>query len=447
MSKTITDIPVVDVATLDKAFWEGTLASVMARYAQEHGPIYRWKPSDAFDPNQLNISMVGPEANRFVMHTNRQHFSHYLGWTPFIGELFGKGLLNMDDPEHAVHRKMWNPAFASAYMGAYLPVMQRVIEERTHLWHEHSDVDLYHESREITFDIAAAALAGFEPGPEVDHLREMFYALLHGFDETAETMDAYFMRMMQIRSDLVGMLLTMIDERRRAPAEERPRDVLSMIVHARDDNGQTLSDEQVLAHVNILLVAGHETTTTLSAWALYLIATMPEWRDRLREEVDRVLGSDEGNLSVETIRSMKVLDNFVKETGRVYPPVLNVPRGVVQEFEFGGYTIPAGSQIRLALGASHRLPAVFEEPDRFDPDRFAPPREEDKRTPYSLVTFGGGPRVCIGQHFATVEAKALLAHVLRNHELQLVEGQHPVHAGFINAFIPGGIHVRVQRRA
>jgi cytochrome P450 len=329
-------------------------------------------------------------------------------------------------------------------MGAYLPVMRQVIEHRTRQWPEYSDVDLYSECREITFDIAAAALAGFRPGPEVDRLRQLFYSLLHGFDESVETFSEYQTKMMAAQGELVGMLLTMIQARREAPAQERPRDVLSMIVHSTDENGQTLSDVQVLAHLNILLIAGHETTTTLSAWALYMLATMPEQRQRLVEEVNSVLGKD-GEVTMESIRALKALDNYVKETGRLYPPVLNVPRGVVKDFEFNGYTVPAGTQIRLALSGSHRMPGVFHDPDRFDPDRFAPPREEDKLTPYSLVTFGGGSRVCIGQHFAHVETKALLVHVLRNYGLEALPGQHPTHAGFINAFIPGGIHVKVRR--
>jgi cytochrome P450 len=249
--------------------------------------------------------------------------------------------------------------------------------------------------------------------------------------------------LMSTGAELVGKLLTMIHERRNSPVEERPRDVLGMIVHARDENGQPLSDEQVLGHLSILLVAGHETTTTLTAWALYLLATMPEHRRRLVEELDEVLGLGETALTVDTLRRMKTMDNFVREVGRVYPPVVNVPRGVLKEFEFNGYIVPEGAQVRLSLGGCHRLPNVFENPNEFDPDRFAPPREEDKKHPYSLVTFGGGPRVCIGQHFAHVETKALLAHVLRNYGIAPVEGQQPKHVGFFNAFIPGGIRARV----
>jgi len=445
MSKSFSEIPEIDVYNLDSAFITGGLCSTIAGLAAEHGPIFKWAASAGEDRGGVRITMVGPEANRFVMHTHRDHFSHDLGWTPILGEAFGRGLLNMDDPEHARHRKMWNPAFTASYMDAYLPVMLSVIQRCTATWPEREVVDIYHECREITFDIAAGALAGFTTGEEMARIRGHFYTLLHGFDESVETLDEYFTRASGIQAELIGILLRMIAERRAAPSGERPTDVLGMIVHARDDIGDSLSDMQVLAHLMILLVAGHETTTTLGAWAIYLLSTMPEHRYRLVREVEDVLAAAGPVPTVEALRAMKQLDNFVRETGRVYPPVINVPRGVVKEFEFGGFTVPAGAQVRLALGACHYLPDIFENPGVFDPDRLAPPREEDKRRPYSLVTFGGGPRVCIGQHFAHIETKALLAHVLRHYDLESVPGQQPVHAGFFNSFIPGGINIRVMR--
>jgi cytochrome P450 len=419
----------------------------MAGLAVEHGPIFRWVSLAVEDQGLERVTMIGPEANRFVMHSHRQHFSHDLGWSPFVGDMFGRGLLNMDDPDHAIHRKMWNPAFAAAYMDAYLPVMQRVIEQHTSTWPARGEFDLYAESREITFDIAAAALAGFETGEQTDHLRTLFAFLLHGFDQdSAESYEEVWARLNSARDELIMMLIMMIHQRRNAPAEARPRDVLSQIVHARDDEGNTLNDQQVLSHLAILLLAGHETTTTLATWAFYLLSTMPEQCDRIMQELDAARdGLDpatSGPLPIDKLRSLKALDNFVRETGRLYPPVINVPRGVSEEVEFAGYMLPAGTQIRLALGGCHRLPNVFHDPDRFDPDRLAPPREEDKQYPYSLVTFGGGPRVCIGQHFANIEVKALIAHVLPRYTLTPVEGQHPVHAGFLNAFIPGGIKMR-----
>jgi cytochrome P450 len=446
MSRAYSEIPLVEASRLDAAYSRGDLCKVMGEMAVEHGPLFRWVSNSPEEEGQMRLSMVGPEANRFVMNTHRQHFSHEIGWSPLINDAFGRGLLTMDDPEHAVHRKMWNPAFTSAYMGTYLPIMQQVIEARTATWPERGEVDLYTEAREITFDIAASALAGFGAGAPVEHMRKLFYGLTHGFEDIEGSFDDFMARYYEMRAELFGLLVGMIRERRAAPAEERPRDVLSLITHSRFDDGSLLSDEQVLGHLNILLLAGHETTTTLGAWALYLGATMPEHRKRILGEIDAAIGGAE-EPSIEAIRSMKHLDNFVRETGRMYPPVVNVPRGVVEECEFAGYTIPAGTIVRLSLGGTHHLPTVWEEPERFDPDRLAAPREEDKRTPYALVTFGGGPRVCIGQHFALIETKALVAHVLRHYTLTPISGKKPVPAGFFNTFIPGGVPVKVTSRA
>jgi retinoid hydroxylase len=180
---------------------------------------------------------------------------------------------------------------------------------------------------------------------------------------------------------------------------------------------------------------------------LYLLATQPEQRRRVQAELAALLGDSEGPIPVEAIRSMKMLDNFIKEAGRLYPPVINVPRGVVKDFEFGGYRVPAGTSVRLALAASHRLPQIFANPDVFDPDRFAPPREEDKRSPYALVTFGGGPRICIGMNFANIETKALAAHILRTYTIEPISGQAPLHAGHWTAVLPDGLRVRVRERA
>lgn len=442
-SRGVADVPVVPFTNAD--IMSGALPDLFARAALENGPILKHVIEAGPFAGEQFIYMVGPEANQFVLHTHRDHFSHDLGWTPLIGESFGKGLLNMDDPEHARHRKMWNPAFTGAYMATYLPVMQRVIAARTASWLGQDSVDVYRESREITFDVAAAALAGFRTGAEVDRLRELFYILLHGFDPAHETWDEAVQRMLRARDELTGMLLALIAERRAAPEEERPSDVLGTIVRARDEQGRALSDEQILAHVNILLVAGHETTTTLSAWVLYLLATQPEQRAWVWEELAALPADADGALPMESLRAAKRLDVFIREAGRLYSPVINVPRGVVKEFEFAGYIIPAGMQVRLALAAGHRLPHVFENPGVFDPARFLPPREEDRRYPYALATFGGGSRVCIGINFAQIEVKALAAHVLRHYALEPVSDHQPTHAGHWTVEIPEGMWMRVQQ--
>lgn len=423
MTRPITELPELHITKDDVL--AGRVAALQANMALQYGPIFKCFVEDHFARSEY-VCMVGPEANRFVFHTGQVYFSHNGGWTPIIGTPLGKGLLNMAPPEHTRQRKMWNPAFTAAVMESYLPVIEQVITERTQTWPQQDTLDVLAEAREITFGTAAFALAGFTTGPQVDRLRHLFYQ-----QAAAE----------HTRRD--QLLLNLIAERRTRPPSEQ-RDVLGTIIQAQDDNGQPLSDAQILAHLNILLVAGHETTTTLSAWTLYLLATMPEQRQQITAEFNAVLGDASQPLSVEGLRKLHQLDHFIKEVGRLYPPVLTVPRSVLHPVEFGGYTLPAGTPVRLALGASHLLPHVFAEPQHFAPERFAPPREEDRRTPYGLITFGGGTRICIGIHFAQIETKVLAAHVLRHYDMQAVDEQPVAHAGHLTALLERGIQMRAR---
>ena len=413
---------------------------------QEHGPVFRLVSDIPFglDPHNQQrefVYMIGPEANQFILHTHRDHFSHHLGWSPVVGPLLGKGLLTMDGAEHAAHRKMMNPAFTVAYMNRYLPIMQRVIRERTANWVQRGKVNLYEETRKITFDVAAEALVGFPTGRQVDRLRELFYALFHGLDAEHETREQFMLRMVMMQRDLNLILLEEIARRRQQPTD----DILGFLVQAHDEDGQPLSDVQLLGHVNVLLVAGHETTTTLSAWLLYELGRHPDYLARVRAELDQALGG-EREFSLDTLRGARFLGWLIDETGRIHPPVRNAPRGVVKEFEFAGYTIPAGAQIRYSIAATHLLPHIWREPLRFDPDRFAPPREEQKRYPLAHLPFGAGPRICIGMHFAQVEVKAMVAHILRTCDLTPV-AEPPVEYGFITAIPAGRMSVRVTPRS
>jgi cytochrome P450 len=356
----------------------------------------------------------------------------------------------MDPPEHTVHRALMNPAFTSAFMAGYLPLMQGIIAERSAEWLNHATVDLMLEAREITFDVAAAALVGLRGGPEVDWLRERFYVLLRGGDprmnpelSPTERWDLMVQRQLEARGDLQTKLLELIDARRAHPAAEHD-DVLGMLVRAHDEAGHSLSDEQLLAHVNILLVAGHETTTTLGAWALYVLAEQPDYVTRIVAELGSVVG--DGPLTSESLHSLPVLSAVIREVGRLHSPVLLLPRGVVSDFEFGGRSVKAGTPVFLAIAAGHRMPSVWDDPERFDPDRFLPPREEDRRTAYGLATFGGGPRICLGINFAQVEVMALLAHVLRRYRLSRASSAPVREFGGLLPALPDGLPVRVSAR-
>jgi len=327
-----------------------------------------------------------------------------------------------------------------------LPLMQRIITERAGTWVERPEIDLTVEAREITFDVAAAALVGMRTGPQVDWLRERFYTLIRGGPPDVEQdWDTFIQRQLRVRDELQGRLLELIAERRAAHNGSSREDVLGMLVSARDDTGNSLSDEQLLAHVNILLVAGHETTTTLGAWVLYLLAQHPEYAERVDSELATVLGDQP--VTSESLHALPLLTAAIREAGRLQSPVLLLPRGVLTPFEFAGRAVEAGTPVFVAVAAGHRLKSIFQDPDGFDPTRFLPPREEDRRHPYALATFGGGPRICLGINFAQVEVMALTAHVRRHFTLSPVSDRPIPQFGGILPTLPDGIRVHVVARS
>ena len=438
MANSLGDLPIIP----DPDQNTGDLPSVLAAHAQALGLLFRSTVAVGPAAGRDILYMVGPDANRFVLHTHRAAFSHKLGWDQVFGKMLGQGLLNMDDPDHATQRKLWNPAFTTTAMEHYLPIIQDLVTAHTARWT--GIVDVYAAARALTFDIAATTLAGIPPGPRIDRLRELFYTLVGGTIDALRNYDLYLQRALPARAELIETLLGIIATRRTWSADPPPQDVLGLIVQMASATG--MSDGQILGHLNILLVAGHETTTMLAAWVLYYLARLPEQQQQVITELDTVLGG--APPTVAALRRLKVLDNFIREAGRLHAPILVVPRVTTHSLEFGGYTIPPSTQICLALAATHRLPTIFANPDHFDPTRFLPPRAEDQQTPYSLVTFGGGPRICLGVNFATVEVKVLVAQVLRTLHLDLAVANMPPprQTGFFATLVPDGIFLRISPR-
>ena len=431
--KPFEEIPVVDLPDDYRTRTGGFLAEMY----RTHGPIFRLSE---FGVDV--VYLVGPEANRFVLLSDRLKFSHHLGWGEFFGveRMFGDGLLTMDGPEHDAHRHLMNPAFAISYMDRYVPLMNRIIRERIADWGERGEVDVYTEARKITFDVAAEALTGLHSGPEVDRFRDIFSQMLTlGLFVSSE--EEWMTRSAALHAELDALIRPKIAERRAHPTD----DILGLLVTARDASGQPLSDERIIAHANILLVAGHETSTSLSAWLLYELTQQPAVARRVLDEQMALVGPT-AEPTLDEINRMRYLDQVLLEAERFYPPVANGPRGVAEDFEFAGYHVPAGTFVLYSIAASHQLPEVFEHPEVFDPERFAPPREEHKRTPYALVGFGGGPRVCIGINFAKVEIKALVSQALRRYELEAVPDQTLVQFYQVTAMPLYGIRLRVRER-
>jgi cytochrome P450 len=441
-NKCLSDIP--EISLTEAELIGENVPLTLARHAQEHGAVLKSRTQIGPDTGREILFLLGPEANRFVMHTHREAFSHAQGWTTVFGDLIGRGLLNMDDPVHAEHRKMWNAAFSSSCLADYLPIMMEVIAQRTSTWEELGEVNLYEEARRMAFDIATRALIGVLPGPETERLRALFQTMLHGDDFKMQASGEYYHSAVKARDELTQVLRGIVANRLSRPNLGPPMDAMDWFLRASNERCAHLDNAQILGHVNNFLIGAHDTTAIMSSWVLYLLATLPQQRQRVEAELRAIVPHRTEELTIAHLRALTFVENFIQETGRLHPPVYSVPRGVAQNVEFSGYRLPTGSLIELAIGATHFLPTVFRDPEIFDPDRFARPREEAKRTPYALVTFGGGPRICIGMNFANLELKALIVHVLRHYILAPADGDGDERVS--DKHTPMSLRVRVSPR-
>jgi len=403
---------------LSAEYWNNR-GSFLASLYEQYGPIFRAQLA-----RTEVVFLIGPEANRFVLSSRHQAFSHQRGW----GWVFGTddsplNLITMDSPEHDWHRRILNPAFSARRMVGYLPLITRIIDKRLGRWGMRGEIDVYEEARVITLDAVAQVFLGLRSGWEVELCRSVY---LHGARQRA--------------NEFATLLRQKIAERRAHPFD----DALGLLAQAQDPQGHPLSVAQILAHVDTLLVAGPETSASLAAWALYLLIDHPAYEQRVVGEI--VQSTLNRPLDMDTLRAMQQLDWALSEAERLYPPVAIAPRGLIEPVEFSGYLLPVGTLVYYSAGATHVLPSVWTAPSTFDPDRFAPPREEQRKTPYALVGFGGGSRLCIGLTFARMELLVLLVQALRRYRLVVSPGQAIAQRAGVTSRPLHGIRMRVQPR-
>lgn len=194
-------------------------------------------------------------------------------------------------------------------------------------------------------------------------------------------------------------------------------DFLDILLQARDENGSSLTDEQIRVEMDTFMFAGHDTTASAISWALYNIARFPEYQRKCQEEVDGIW-KDKEELDWEDINKLNYLTQCMKESMRLFAPVPMVSRSLEKTYEIDGRQVPEGTWAMTNIFCIHRNPLVWENPEKFDPSRFSPENVEN-RAPHAFVPFSSGPRNCIGQNFAYTEVKVALAKILRRFDLSV----------------------------
>jgi cytochrome P450 len=384
---------------------------------------------------------VGPESNRRIMVSQRAQF-HWRSPSDPVTKLLRHGLLVEDGPAHARLRALMEPPLHKDRALAHVPAMLAYTDRVLDGWADGSIQDMLVEMRRVALLIFMGTLLDVEFGPEMERLwRPILRAIGYispglwiiwpdlprpGYGAPLARLDDYLYALIR-------------DRRRREAGRAAPgaADLLTQLVHAPE-----MSDDLIRDQILTMLIAGHDTSTALLAWVLYLFGVHPAIMARAAAEVDGVIGR--GAITAARLGEMDYLDSVIKETLRLYPPIHIGNRIVTEDTSLCGYDLAAGTRVMASIYLTQRDERHWDEPLHFRPERFAPDRE--RPAAFTYVPFGGGPRSCIGATFAQIEAKAVLARVLQRFTLESIGREARPRMGATLEPHPG-VYLRVRRRA
>lgn len=365
-----------------------------------------------------------PDHVKHVLVDNQRNYPKSRDYRK-LRPLMGDGLVTSGGELWVRQRKLVQPAFHPAAIGLMAEGMGEATRQMLARW-ETQPLDMMHEMMDLTQRIAARSLFGADVGAAAEAVAR---AVPMALDEASRRMTTLVdlpkwlptpgnLRYQAAIRELDRVVNGIIEARRRNPGEQV--DLLARLLAARDpETGEGMSDQQLRDEVMTVFLAGHETTATALTWMWYLVAGAPEVEARLHAEVDAVVAGEAPTL--EEASRLTYTTQVLEEAMRLFPPVWFIKREAVEEDEVGGYRIEKSREIGIVPYVTHRHPEFWENPSAFDPDRFAPERAAGRHR-FAFFPFSGGPRVCVGGHFAMLEAKIIVATVARRYRLASVPG-------------------------
>lgn len=397
-----------------------------------------------------------PDAVHRVLVENAGNYTKQTRGYEALRRVLGNGLLTAEGEPWRRQRRIAQPAFQHRRLVGFAQTMLRAAEALVAEWEFAADrgavVDVAAAMNRLTLRIAGETLFSLDISAETDTVGRALDAMLGGFLPTVTNPLLRYLpvpanlRFRRGKRALDTVVHAMIRARRADPVEHD--DLLGLFMAARDEAGEGLSDEQLRDEALTLLLAGHETTANALAWTFHHLAANPAAAATLHAELDEVLGG--GPVTLDHYPRLTWTEQVLKESMRLTPPAWVESRRATEADELGGYHIPAGSFVFVSQYALHRHPAWWVEPTRFDPARFGPgPHLTPAGTPRPrsvYLPFGDGQRKCIGEHFAMMETRLLLATLAQRFVLEPVSAGELRPEPSVTLRPRGGLPMRVHRR-
>lgn len=343
--------------------------------------------------------------------------------------LNGGSLFNFKHEAWLPRRRALQPVFTKQHVTQFAGHMAEGADKLSQAWGEDAEVDLDQECRRLTLRVLARSALGLDLDARADPLGEALHTMqTYVSDRSLRPVRApwWLPTLARRRARAANETFQRLaDDVLRACRADPTRDaplVRALIDLADPDTGQPLSDDDIRHELVVFLAAGHDTTATTLTYALWVLGAHPELQDRVATEVaavgDRPLTSND-------VPRLGYTVQVLHEALRLCPPGPAIPRMVMKDFDVDGYRVEAGTLVVVGIYAMHRDPSLWDHPLVFDPDRFRPGNSGD-RDRWQFLPFGGGPRSCIGDHFAMLEATLGLATIIRNTEIQSLDGDFPL---------------------
>lgn len=378
---------------------------------QKYGPVFKTRLFGS-----PTIFVKDSEANQFVLGNENKYFR--VSWPPSTEALLGRlSLALQGGSEHQNRRKLLAQAFMPRALSGYIDTIQAITERYSDRWAQPGELTWYPELRNYTLDVACKLLVGLDDGSQT-RLGQLFETWCEGLFSIPLALPwTRFGKAKRCRRLLLDEIEKTIVARQQAT--EQSTDALGLLIHARDDDGNGLSLEELKDQILLLLFAGHETLTSAIASYCLLISQNPDVWEKLRREQAAFVDAP---LTLDGLKQMTFLDQVLREVLRLVPPVGGGFRNVLETCEMGGYQIPAGWAVLYEINQTHLNPETYPAPETFHPERFGPDGE-GHRSKYSYVPFGGGIRECLGKEFARLEMKIFATHLLRHYTWELLPDQ------------------------
>ena len=402
--------------------------SFMALCLKKHGPIY----TVPMLHKKLTF-LMGPEASApfFKLSDNFMSQPEVYGFMTYV---FGKGVVYDAEPKKRVQQMQhMSTALRSHRLKAYVPKIEEECIEYFKKWGDSGEINLLEALSELTILTASRCLHG-------DDVREKLFAevsrLFHDLDQGVTPLSFFFPGAPtpahrcrdKARLEMVEIFSKVIRERRESKQDSSERvDILQVFIDLKYKDGSVLSDEEIVGLLIALLFAGQHTSSITSSWASYFLLFHERCREKVLAEQESTLG-DKTTLDFDDLARMSYLQDCVKESLRLHPPLIMLMRLCLQDcettFEGKKYVIPKGDIVVASPAAAGRMESVFTNPNEFDPERFSEERAEHK-TQFAYLAFGGGMHACMGQQFGLLQVKVILSILFRNFDLQSIDNKFP----------------------